>query len=147
MKFTPVNRADIPKSTKPSSKSATVVREFLESGVEVGEIEIDPANDKPVESTRSSLDNYIVRHNLPLRVFASGGHLYIEKSDTLPADRPKRTFTPEQLAARKAKRDAKAAAKAAEAGTTPVVDEAANVAESGATEPAAQPTGGRRKVA
>src|SRR5579885_1783456 len=144
MKFNPVNREDIPKSTKPSSKSATVIREFQDSGVEVGEIELDPENDKPIESTRTSLDNYIVRHNLPLRVFASGGHLYLEKSDTLPKDRPKRTFTPEQLAARAAKRAAKAAEKA---NAVPVVDEAAQVAEGGATVPAGQPTGRRQRVA
>lgn len=142
MKFKPVNREDIPKSSKPSSKSATILREFLEAGVEVGEVELDAENDKPVESTRSSLDNYIVRHNLPLRVFASGGHLYVEKSDVLPADRPKRVVTPEQLAARQARKAAKAAAKA---GTTPVVDEAAQVAEGGATEATTQPTGGRRQ--
>lgn len=153
MKFTPVNREDIPKSTKPSSKSATVIREFMNAGVDVGQVELDPDNDKPVESIRSSLDNYIQRHNLPLRVFTSAGQLYLDKFNadgtpaTLPVNRPKRVATPEQLAAREARKAAKAAAKAAESGTTPVVDEAANVAESGATEPASQPTSRRQKVA
>lgn len=90
MRFIPIERDELPVSGRPSSKSATLFNDFMESGLELSEIELDE-NDKTPESVRSSLDNYVVRHNLPIEVFTRAGRLFIAKSDTLPSERPKRT--------------------------------------------------------
>jgi hypothetical protein len=89
MKFVPITRDELPVSGRPTSRSATLFKDFLESGVELTEIQLDE-DDKTPESVRSSLDNYIVRHDLPVTVFTRAGRLFIEKSDTKPSERPKK---------------------------------------------------------
>lgn len=91
MRFVPVTRDELPVSGRPTSRSASLFKEFLESDTEIMEIELDPeAGDKTPESVRSSLDNYVTRHDLPIKVFTRAGRLFIEQSDTKPSERPKR---------------------------------------------------------
>lgn len=89
MKFVPIERDELPVSGRPSSKSATLFKDFLDSGLEVVEIELD-ADDKTPESVRSSLDNYVQRHDLPISVFTRAGRLFISTSDTKPSEREKK---------------------------------------------------------
>lgn len=93
MKFVPTTEADLPVSGRPSSKSAQFFEGFLgQDDVTIAEVELDPeAGDKTPDSVRSSLDNYIQRHDLPIVVFTRAGRLFIQKSDTKPSERPKRT--------------------------------------------------------
>lgn len=100
MRFVPITRDELPVSGRPTSRSATLFKDFLESDADLTEIELEPAvldadgkqisGDKTPESVRSSLDNYIVRHDLPVTVFTRAGRLFIEKSDTKPSERPKK---------------------------------------------------------
>lgn len=89
MKFVPIAEEDLPVSGRPSSKSAQLFEAFLASGVTTSEIELDE-DDKTPESVRSSLDNYVQRHDLPVVVFTRAGRLFIALSDTKPSERPKK---------------------------------------------------------
>lgn len=86
MRFVHVNKADIPVSGRPTSKSAQLFKEFLESDSDVWKIELDDGEKTP-ESVRSSLDNYVSRHNLAVKVYTRMGQLFVEKSETTPAER------------------------------------------------------------
>ncbi len=89
MEFVAISRDELPVSGRPSSKSAQLFEGFLASGAEVAEVALGE-DDKTPESVRSSLDNYIQRHDLPVKVFTRGGRLFIETSDTKPSERPKK---------------------------------------------------------
>lgn len=79
MQFTPISRADIPKSSVRESKVSTALfNGFLESGAEVAKIELEDS-DKKLASVRSTLQNYVKRHELNIKVFTRGSDLYLER--------------------------------------------------------------------
>lgn len=78
--LTPVSRDDLPKvATRTNSASASMFREFTE-GTEAGDIVqvVIPEDGKTTESVRSTLQNYITRHDLSIKLFSRGGNLYME---------------------------------------------------------------------
>jgi hypothetical protein len=82
IKFTAVSRDAIPaKATRANSASASLLKEFLAAvpagSDNVAKVDLDEG-DKTVESIRSTLQNYVNRHDLPIRLFTSGGNLYME---------------------------------------------------------------------
>lgn len=79
MQFKPISREDIPKtSTREGSVSSALFREFLDSDAEVAQIATD-GEEKSLASIRSTLSNYVDRHDLPVNVFTRSGNLYIER--------------------------------------------------------------------
>ena len=81
MNLRPVSREDIPQSNTREGKVSTgIFREFLASGEEVVQVELEE-DGKSIGSVRSTLSNYVKRHNLPVRVFTAGGNLYIERAE------------------------------------------------------------------
>lgn len=81
MNLRPVSRDEIPQSNTREGKVSTgVFREFLASGEDVVQVELEEGG-KSIGSVRSTLSNYVKRHNLPVRVFTAGGNLYIEKAE------------------------------------------------------------------
>ena len=131
MKFVKIDKSDIPVGSRPTSRSASLFNEFLGGNPEVGDtIEITlEEGDKTIESVRSSLDNYIGRHDLKVRVYTSSGRLFIEATADKASERPKAVRKP-----RKPK------------GDVVVVDEAAEVVAEAAmpTPDETVATGGRR---
>ena len=78
--FTPVSREDLPKvATRSNSASAGMFKDFLD-GTEAGDIvQVNvPEDGKSNESIRSTLQNYITRHDLSIKLFSRGGNLYME---------------------------------------------------------------------
>ncbi len=108
MTFTPVNREDIPAvSTRTTSESAVLFEGFLASETEIAMVGIEHEADADAEaqaakiaSVRSTLGNYIDRHSLAVKLFTRNSALYMEK------------ITADEVATRKAKLEAKRAAKA-----------------------------------
>lgn len=85
MNLKPVSRDEIPQSNTREGKVSTgLFREFMESGQEVVQVELEEGG-KSLGSVRSTLSNYVKRHNLPVRVFTAGGNLYIERSEATAA--------------------------------------------------------------
>lgn len=85
MQFTPVNREDIPTTRKREGKVSTaLITAFLDAGVELVQVDTSDS-DKKMESVRSTIANYVKRHELPVKVFTAGGGLYLERSDEAQA--------------------------------------------------------------
>lgn len=109
--LTPVSRDEIPAvSTRTTSESAQLFESFLSSEGEVAQVNIehdDPSDNEKVAakvaSVRSTLGNYIDRHDLAVNLFTRNGALYMEK------------ITDEAKAERKARLEARRAEKAAKA--------------------------------
>ncbi len=97
--LTPVNRSDIPAvSTRQSSESARLFREFMESDSEVVAVTLEDAD--KLASARSTLGNYVKRHELPVRLFTRNGNLYLEKvTDGGPTGDVEAEQSAEQVAA------------------------------------------------
>lgn len=75
--FVPVDADSIPKAiTRSTSKSGDFFTGFLESDVAVAQVNLA---DQKIESVRSGLQNYIVRHDIPVRLFSRAGNLYMER--------------------------------------------------------------------
>lgn len=106
--FSPVNREDIPaSSTRSTSESAQLFDAFLNSDAELVQVNIEFDDDADAEakaskvaSVRSTLGNYIDRHNKPVKLFTRNGNLYMER------------ISDEEAAERKAKLEARRAEKA-----------------------------------
>lgn len=112
----PVEREDIPAvSTRTTSESAQLFDSFLASDIEVAQVGVeaeegaDPkAHAAKVASVRSTLGNYIERHDLAVNLFTRNGALYMEKiSDEAKEARKARLA--EKRAAAKAAKDAEVA--------------------------------------
>lgn len=122
--LTPVSRDEIPAtSTRTTSESAQLFESFLAAeDTEVAMVGIEFEDDADAEakaakvaSVRSTLGNYIDRHDLAVNLFTRNGALYMEKiSDEAKAERKQRLET----------RRAEKAAKAAEAGDGDVAADA-----------------------
>lgn len=81
MQFTAIERNDIPKVSKRESAASTELFDsFLSSGAQVARINLDET-DKKLASVRSSLQNYVKRHDLAVKVFTRGNELYLERTD------------------------------------------------------------------
>lgn len=115
--LTPVERDEIPAvSTRTTSESAMLFDSFLNSDTEVAVVGIeheDPSDNEKVAakvaSVRSTLGNYIERHDLSVNLFTRNGALYMEKiSDEAKAERKARLA--EKRAAKAAKGEAAPAA-------------------------------------
>lgn len=80
MQFTPVSRDSIPKTrTREGKVSTALITGFLDSGEELVQVDTSDS-DKKMESVRSTIANYVKRHELPVKVFTAGGNLYLEHS-------------------------------------------------------------------
>lgn len=75
----PVSRDEIPAvGTRAGGVSAGMVKDFLESGNDIVAVEPEDG-DKSIASIRSTLGNFVKRHDVPVKVFTRGGSLYLEK--------------------------------------------------------------------
>ena len=85
MQFTAVTRDSIPQTrTREGKVSTALITGFLESGLEL--VQVDTSDqDKKMESIRSTVSNYVKRHELPVKVFTAGGNLYLELSEEAKA--------------------------------------------------------------
>lgn len=80
MQFTEVKREDIPRTRSREGKvSTSLIKGFLDSGLELVQVDVSD-QDKKMESIRSTVANYVKRHELPVKVFTAGGNLYLEAS-------------------------------------------------------------------
>lgn len=108
MQFTPVSRDGIPRTrTREGKVSTALIQGFLDSGEELVQVDVS-GQDKKMESVRSTIANYVKRHELPVKVFTAGGGLYLEAST--------------EAQAKYAKENAEAAAKASAPEATPTED-------------------------
>lgn len=85
MKFQAVTRDQIPATrTREGKVSTALVKGFLDSGLELVQVDVSD-QDKKMESIRSTVSNYVKRHELPVKVFTAGGNLYLELSEEAKA--------------------------------------------------------------
>lgn len=85
MQFTQVNKEDIPQTrTREGKVSTALIKAFLDSEIDLAQVDTS-GQDKKMESVRSTIANYVKRHELAVKVFTAGGNLYLERSEEAKA--------------------------------------------------------------
>lgn len=86
--FTKVDPSSIVRTRSREGKVSTaLVASFLDATTEGDVVQVDVTDtDKKMESVRSTVSNYVRRHELPVKVFTANGSLYMERSEAQKAE-------------------------------------------------------------